>query len=232
MNVDGASHQVWSEQDKPIVDFPLRGAWAALKSPGHHRYAFDFAALGGTKQRLFSKPWLALLMGRASVVDSYSWDQPVYAPFDGEVVQASDGWPDQVRLHLLCAAVAVLKRSLFHARATPDDLRRFAGNYVVLCSVRVYSLMAHFQCGSLQVRVGEHVDRGQELARVGNSGNSIAPHLHLQVMDDADPFKATIIPFRLRRYERWNRHAWEVVRNEIPKKGEWIRVLPEMVGME
>ena len=43
--------------------------------------------------------------------------------------------------------------------------------------------MAHLQQGSARVREGEGVRRGQPLAAVGDSGNSLAPHLHFQVQD-------------------------------------------------
>ena len=39
----------------------------------------------------------------------------------------------------------------------------------------------HLERGSVQVRVGERVARGQRLARSGNTGFSTAPHLHFGV---------------------------------------------------
>jgi hypothetical protein len=58
----------------------------------------------------------------------------------------------------------------------------------------------------------------------GNSGDSLAPHLHVQAMDGPDPLRARIIPFRLRRYERWARGFWEEVDFGSPAGGERIRV--------
>lgn len=37
---------------------------------------------------------------------------------------------------------------------------------------------------------GDRVTRGQEFARLGNSGNSFAPHLHFHVMDTPLPLGA------------------------------------------
>lgn len=209
----------------PIVVFPLRGECWVVPSPGHHQYAFDFALVGGPARRSFSKPLVYLLVRRASVTDSYSWSAPVYAPFDGEVVQASDGWPDQVRVNLPHALLRVLRTSLFHTRKTENDLRTFAGNYVIVRTDTVHLFLAHLRCGSVQVAVGQHVTCGQVLARIGNSGASVAPHLHFHMMDSADPVRATIIPFRFRHYERWNGAAWEAVQNRLPVKGESIRLL-------
>ncbi|MBA3408660.1 MAG: M23 family metallopeptidase, partial [Solirubrobacterales bacterium] len=57
-----------------------------------------------------------------------------------------------------------------------------AGNYVTqnLGGGR-FALYAHLQPGSLRVRPGDQVQRGQVLGLVGNSGNSTEPHLHFHV---------------------------------------------------
>jgi murein DD-endopeptidase MepM/ murein hydrolase activator NlpD len=59
-----------------------------------------------------------------------------------------------------------------------------AGNHVVLdIGGGRYVLYGHLALGSLRVRVGDDVRRGQVLGHVGDSGNSDAPHLHLQVQN-------------------------------------------------
>ena len=45
-----------------------------------------------------------------------------------------------------------------------------------------YALYAHFQPGSIRVEEGDRIERGDVLGLVGNSGNSLAPHLHFHVM--------------------------------------------------
>jgi murein DD-endopeptidase MepM/ murein hydrolase activator NlpD len=69
-------------------------------------------------------------------------------------------------------------------KAVPITLATVGGNNVVLdLGGGRYAFYAHLQPGSLRVRPGEHVRRGQAIARLGNSGQSDAPHLHLQVTD-------------------------------------------------
>lgn len=63
-----------------------------------------------------------------------------------------------------------------------------------------FALYAHLQPGSIQVRRGEDVRRGQVLGRVGNSGNSVAPHLHFQVMDGPLPLDANGLPYAIDRF--------------------------------
>jgi Peptidase family M23 len=46
-----------------------------------------------------------------------------------------------------------------------------------------YAFYDHLQPGSVAVRVGERLHRGQLLGKVGNTGSSGAPHLHFQITD-------------------------------------------------
>ena len=57
-----------------------------------------------------------------------------------------------------------------------------AGNQIVMDISGGHLLMmgGHLREGSIQVRVGDHVTEGQQIALVGNSGNSSAPHIHIQ----------------------------------------------------
>ncbi len=43
------------------------------------------------------------------------------------------------------------------------------------------SVLAHFQRGSIVVKTGDKVKRGQVLGRCGNSGNSSEPHIHFHL---------------------------------------------------
>lgn len=43
------------------------------------------------------------------------------------------------------------------------------------------TLYAHMQPGSIRVSAGQHVSRGQQVGRIGGSGNVTGPHLHFEV---------------------------------------------------
>lgn len=84
----------------------------------------------------------------------------VRAPCTGRVVQARGDRPDM--------PVPQPDRSLLE------------GNHVLLdCGGGVWLLLAHLAQGSVGVAAGERVVRGAPVGRVGNSGNSTLPHLHL-----------------------------------------------------
>jgi len=91
----------------------------------------------------------------------------VTAPCEGEVVHAEDGHPDR-------------------AVGEPDR-DSFAGNHAILRCGGVDVVLAHFTPGSLAVKEGERVRTGTFLARVGNSGASDAPHLHVHAQKPGGP---------------------------------------------
>ena len=57
-------------------------------------------------------------------------------------------------------------------------------------------MVAHFMAGSLAVREGERVAQGQRIGRLGNSGDSFAPHVHYQLQDGAAWQSASGLPCR------------------------------------
>lgn len=201
---------------------PLRGIWKAIKSPGHHQFAYDFAAANTTGQLFAVSTW-RLMLGKGTVENAYSWAQPVYAPLNGTVVTASDGWTDRRTLHLAWDALNLSVMSMLQAQKMRDDLRIFAGNHIIIASAGCYVLLAHLRNGSLRVAPDQPVACGQPIATVGNSGNSLAPHLHLQVNDGTDLLGSAIQPFAFTRYERWTGQAWQTNLGAPPHKGDLLR---------
>jgi len=140
------------------------------------RYAIDFVGSDGKK---------ALFRGDPNRNESYFlFGTDVLAAGPGTIVEATDGMAENTP--------AVLP---------PFDIQTAAGNHVIqkLDDGR-YVLYAHLQTGSVRVQVGQRLACGQRLGRVGNTGNSDAPHLHFQVMDRPSVFEANGLPFVLSRF--------------------------------
>ncbi|NIM48126.1 MAG: peptidoglycan DD-metalloendopeptidase family protein [Gemmatimonadales bacterium] len=95
----------------------------------------------------------------------FAFGAPVLAVADGIVLSAADSMAEN----------SVGRQPVRHFPAT-------LGNYVDLeIAPGVYALYLHLQSGSVTVRAGDTVTRGQAIGRLGNTGASIAPHLHFQL---------------------------------------------------
>lgn len=74
-----------------------------------------------------------------------------------------------------------------------DNFKSMVGNhiYIRLDETGTYLVLAHLKQGSVKVEVGQHIEEGAVIARVGNSGNSSEPHLHIHHQRQ-DPSKTSI----------------------------------------
>jgi murein DD-endopeptidase MepM/ murein hydrolase activator NlpD len=111
--------------------------------------------------------------------------------------------------------------------------RGLAGNHVVieLGKDGPYLVVAHLRCGTVSVRRGETVAAGQALGQCGNSGNSTQPHVHLQVMDDIDPFAAAGVPILFENYRVQRRDGTqEFVPQGMPGTGDVVEVADPSAG--
>lgn len=217
-----------------VLDFPLRGGWKAFHIPGHHPNAFDFVGVESETNRYIRRRVLANLFVGGSAEDWYGWSKPVFAPCDGVVAAAGDGWPDREKVGFVWDLFQFLV-----LRRTPspitDDSRSVGGNYVMLrMADGAIVFMCHMRRGSLTVAVGESVRSGQRIGEVGNSGNSLAPHLHLNLFEGLSDgvtgatlldylSKGRVPPFRFHRLERLSDGAWRMMRNVFIRKGDRVR---------
>lgn len=146
---------------QPLAVFPLSGVWYVMQGGGrllnHHtvvaeqRGAVDLVRVGAAGS----------YRGDSRRLESYlAYGEPVVAPCAGRVVVAVDGIEDQ----------------------TPGSIRSAPpyGNRVTIDNGSELVTLAHLRPGSVTVAAGDEVEAGRPIGAVGNSGNSSAPHLHLQ----------------------------------------------------
>jgi murein DD-endopeptidase MepM/ murein hydrolase activator NlpD len=91
------------------------------------------------------------------------------------------GMPVGTPVHAARDGIVVLVEDSHDAGCAREECGRFANFVVVLHSDGTTGEYFHLERGSAEVRVGERVERGQWIARSGNTGFSTAPHLHFGV---------------------------------------------------
>jgi hypothetical protein len=146
---------------------PLNGRFALAQ-----RFAIDWEQIDDQNR---------LVKGDRSKVKNYTiFGKDVIAVADGTVVATRNDLPEQPPGKL------------------PDNLPidQADGNFVVLdIGNGAFALYAHMQPGSVKVAAGAKVKVGDLLGKVGNTGNTSAPHLHFHVMDGPSPLQANGIPY-------------------------------------
>jgi murein DD-endopeptidase MepM/ murein hydrolase activator NlpD len=149
---------------------PINGkVWLA------QRYAVDYEQLDANNRIWSGK--------NKKDLDNYTiYGKKAIAAADGTVVKVIDGLPEQVP-------------GVFPEGISPEEAD---GNSVILnLGGGNYALYAHFQPGSIRVEEGDRVKRGDVLALVGNSGNSLAPHLHFHVMNGPLSLASNGLPYEV-----------------------------------
>jgi murein DD-endopeptidase MepM/ murein hydrolase activator NlpD len=187
---------VTMDTQKPVtIGPPLRGAdWMAANGPGrdsgHRRALIPTEGSARIAQR-FAIDWVQLHPSGATFVGdqkdnkSYrAYGADVLAVANAMVVATKDGIPENV--------------PGITSRAVPITSDTIGGNHIVLdLGGGRYAFYAHLQPGSLKVKVGDRVSRGQVIGLVGNSGNSTEPHLHFHISDGVSPLGSEGLPYIL-----------------------------------
>jgi len=205
-----------------VIRPPVRGQWAIFNPPGHPKLAFDFLAVDERKSPYQGVSLARHVLTRITVDETLAWGKPVYAALSGTVVAAADGAPDRHALSML----RDLGSLLFFGPKVAPPFSNLGGNYVILDCGGIYPLYAHLRCGSVLVRAGQSVAAGELLAEVGNSGSSLQPHLHFQVMNSAEPFPLfqNLLPVLLANVRCRHRGRWQREAVHAPRNGDHLLV--------
>lgn len=179
------NYSVPVKNEKPIIiGPPLRdGLWLCGNGPGYNtahqslslrqgnvriaqRFGIDFKKVDAQGNALPS-PFPDEITNKMF----YGYGAEVLAVANGTVVYVKDGLPENVP-----QATGEFKP------AVPINRETTAGNWIAIdLGDDHYAFYAHLQPGSIRVKTGERVRRGQVIALLGNSGNAIGPHLHFHI---------------------------------------------------
>jgi murein DD-endopeptidase MepM/ murein hydrolase activator NlpD len=190
-----------------VVAPPVRGRWTALNSPATKVPSHGVRAYGQTYaiDILHPRPpgapaTIGWGIGMRRPERFPTFGEPVLAVADGVVVRAS-GWQRDHRSRESWPALAVMMTIEGAVRETVWAGLVLGNHVVVDHGDGVYAAYAHLRRRSLLVAEGDRVQAGQQLAEVGNSGNTTEPHLHVQLMDRPVLTAAAGVPFRWRDIE-------------------------------
>lgn len=101
-------------------------------------------------------------IGSKNLQDYGIYDKEVIAPVSGTIVAAYDEEND--------------------IPPNTEEFLSMEGNhvYIKIDEMGTFLLLNHLKKGSVLVKVGDHVNEGDIIGKVGNSGSTSEPHLHIQ----------------------------------------------------
>jgi peptidase M23-like protein len=190
----------------PLISYnsPLAGTWLMQAVPGvnsHHRFnpstefAQDFFRIGKDGHVAHGDPLRA--------ENFYGYGAPVLAAAAGTVVVVVAD-QNQDRSALVRKSTETMDHFLarvddFHMKAMARNFRAAnAGNLITIRhehnGATEYTSYGHLRSGSVRVHLGDKVAQGQEIAAVGDTGDSAEVHLHFQVNTGADAFTSKSLP--------------------------------------
>lgn len=144
--------------------------------------------------------------------DYVGFGAPIRAPGDGQVLRACGDVADNPPW-----------RVLFTEDQFATEPWLVLGNYVVIDHGHdEYSMLAHCRQGSVTVRPGDRVRQGDVIGALGNSGWTYVPHLHYQVIDNADYLQAEGLPVRFGAFTLRCGATSAVLHNDAPATGEVV----------
>jgi hypothetical protein len=167
------------------------------------RFAIDWEMINDDRK---------IFVGDPKDVESYfAYGQNVLAVADAKVIAAVDKYKDQVPGEL----------------PPGMTLEEADGNHVVLdLGGGKYALFAHMKPGTVKVKAGDTVKRGQVMGIVGNTGNTSAPHLHFHVMDGPSTLGSNGLPYLIDEFESREKAPSTEAFDKAEIKGIPLEVVP------
>lgn len=195
MSLHGGAVTLRHDIDPIALSPPLRGSyWVAIYDAswprGHRRSLYVVNGTVHVPGR-FAIDWIKVdktghyTQGDATRPENWlGYGQEVLAVADGTVATAMDGMPEPARVD--------------PGKPTRVPLQDASGNYVSLdLGGGHYVFYEHLKTGSVTVKAGQKVRRGEVIGRLGYSGETTGPHLHMHVADANAALDAEGVPYAL-----------------------------------
>jgi Peptidase family M23 len=207
-----------------VLRGPLLGAdWQASDAPSndadnHHRRGILVVDGHALISRRYAIDWMQVEKGASFSGDArdkrayYSYGKPVVAVADATVVMARDGLPDNVPGHNTPGHEGF-------SPAVPITMDTVTGNTIILdLGSGQFAHYFHLKPGSVHVKLGERVRRGQVMALIGASGDAREPHLHFEITNSPKFLAGDGLPYLIDHYRVKSENGWESRTRELPLK--------------
>ena len=187
---------------------PFKGTWIVTKG-GESRegavqndllrqqYAYEFSATNGDGLRYKTD-------GKAKE-DYFGYGKEVLSPANGTVVEVIDGIRD-------------------NSSGVRNPYAPIGNTIIIQHSNREYSVLSYLKQGSMRIKVGEKVTRGQVIAQCGVSGNATEPLVHYHLQDSPYLQTAKAIKFYFERAMVVKEGKSELKLNYLPEINETINL--------
>lgn len=180
-----------------ILGNPLSGGpWAAIYSPawdrGHRRVTYTINGKARIPGRLAIDFIKLDKKGRYAsndpdrIANWYGYNSQVLAVADGVIASIDDSYPESTTISE-------------HPSLTGE---KGAGNYIsIKIGKETFAFYEHLKPGSIRVKVGQEVKKGEVIANLGFTGSTQSPHLHFHLADKDSPLGGDGVPFAFESFE-------------------------------
>lgn len=134
--------------------------------------------------------------------DYYCFEKPVLAPADGIVTDITDNIDD-------------------NEPGKVNMVQNWGNTVIIKHQNNLYSQLSHLRNGSIKLKNGEYVRKGDVVGLCGNSGRSPEPHIHFQVQSVPLP-GARPLPYPFSYYFLETNGSRKLMSWSIPSEGEKI----------
>jgi hypothetical protein len=219
-----------------IIDSPVHAICITPNTPGSkipshgtskygEMYAIDFVVINrnAKSRKAYRKGIFEYLFKGIALVDFYGWGENIYSPVNGKIVKVVNDIDERNPVNIAndIRNMMTVTRRYEDGQGSPESI---TGNCVIIEHGNgIYALLAHLQKGSIIVREGQIIKSQQVIGKLGHSGNSTMPHLHMQIMDSMDFKKAKGIPFIINRYDVLKSGEWIKAENTLPRSNEILK---------
>jgi murein DD-endopeptidase MepM/ murein hydrolase activator NlpD len=135
--------------------------------------------------------------------DYFGYGRDIFAPANGTIIEAIDGIRE-------------------NSPGTRNPYAQIGNAIIIQHSNKEYSVFAFLKQGSIRVKAGDRVSRGQVIAQCGNSGNTTEPVVHYHLQNSPSLQTAGIVKFYFERVMVTKEGKKQLQSNYLPVIGDVV----------